>query len=158
MDTFTSACDPFGLTISTKKTGVMFQPAPHTNYTDPIITVKGQNLQTVDIFTYLGSTLSRISKVSTAFGRLRNNVWERQGLNLQTKLKIVKAIVMTNLLYACETWTVCFRNARKLNRFHVSSLRRLLLITWQDMILDMEVLQCAGLQGIHALGLAMLSE
>ena len=147
----------------------MFQPAPHTNYTDPIITVKGQNLQNVDMFTYLGSTLSRnvliddevdarISKVSTAFGRLRNNVWERQGLNLQTKLKIDKAIVMTNLLYACETWTVCFRNARKLNRFHVSSLRRLFLITWQDMILDMEVLQCAGLQGIHTLGLAMLSE
>ena len=39
MDTFSSACDAFGLTISTKKTEVMFQPAPHTNYSDPTITI-----------------------------------------------------------------------------------------------------------------------
>ena len=66
---------------------VMFQSAPHTNYSDPTITVKGQKLQTVDKFTHLGSTQSRnvfinnkvgarIAKASTAFGRLRKNVWE----------------------------------------------------------------------------------
>ena len=59
MDTFSSACVVFGFTISTKKTKVMFQPAPHTNYSNPTITVKGKKLQTVDKFTYLGSTLSR---------------------------------------------------------------------------------------------------
>ena len=43
MDKFSSACDAFGLnSISTKKTEVMFQPAPHTNYSDPTTTVKGQ--------------------------------------------------------------------------------------------------------------------
>ena len=49
MDKFTSTCDVFGLTVSTKKTEVMFQPAPSTNYSDPNITVTGQKLQTVHI-------------------------------------------------------------------------------------------------------------
>ena len=98
MDKF-SASDVFGLTISTKKTEVVFQPAPHTNYSNPTITVNGQKLQTVDKFTYLGSALSRnviidedaevrIATASTTFGTLHTNVWERQGLNLQTSIKL----------------------------------------------------------------------
>ena len=94
---------------------------------------------------------ARIAKTSTTFRRLRKNVWERQRLNLQTKLKVYKVVVMTTLIYACETWTVYYRHARKPNRFHINSLRRLLHITWQDMIPDTDVLKCAGLQGIHAL-------
>ncbi|XP_038077350.1 uncharacterized protein LOC119745200 [Patiria miniata] len=93
---FSSACDNFGLTISTKKTEVMHQPAPGKPYQEPHVTVKGQNLKAVDNFTYLGSTLSRgasddnevgnrIAKASVAFGRLRQNrVWERRGLSMST--------------------------------------------------------------------------
>ena len=44
MDHFSHACDNFGLTISTKKTEVMYQPAPGKPYQDPCISVKGQNL------------------------------------------------------------------------------------------------------------------
>ena len=101
MDTFSSACDAFGLIVSTKKTEVMFQSAPHTNYSHPTIKVKDQKLQTADKFTYLGSTMSRnvliddavnakIAKAISAFGRVRKNVWEQQGLNLQAKLKVYK--------------------------------------------------------------------
>ena len=41
-----------------------------------------------------------------AFGRLRANVWKRNGIKLDTKLKVYKAVVLPTLLYACETWTV----------------------------------------------------
>ncbi|PFX19481.1 LINE-1 retrotransposable element ORF2 protein [Stylophora pistillata] len=58
MDLFTQACDDFSLTISTKKTEVMHQPAPATAYTEPIITVNGQRLAVADKFVYLGSNLS----------------------------------------------------------------------------------------------------
>ena len=51
----------------------------------------------------------------------------------------------------CEIWTVYCRHARKLNRFHINCLRRLLRITWQDIIPDPDVLMCAGLQRIHSL-------
>ena len=57
---------------------------------------------------------------------------------------------MTTLLYACDTWTVYGRHARKLNIFHINCLRRLLRITWQDTIPDTEVLERAGLQSIRA--------
>ena len=48
IDTFSSACDAFELTISTTKTEVTVQPTLDTNYSDPTITVKCQKLQTVD--------------------------------------------------------------------------------------------------------------
>ena len=59
MDCFSKACDNFGLTISTKKTEAMDQPATGKPYQEPRITVKEQDLQAIEDFTYLGSTLSR---------------------------------------------------------------------------------------------------
>ena len=67
--------------------------------------------------TYLGSTLSRnvviddevnarLAKVSSAFGRLYKNVWNRRGITTDTKVRVYRAVVLTTLLYACETWTV----------------------------------------------------
>ena len=41
MDQFATGCNNFGLTISTKKTEVMYQPAPGTPYTEPVITTNG---------------------------------------------------------------------------------------------------------------------
>ncbi|BHF60386.1 hypothetical protein SprV_0100335100 [Sparganum proliferum] len=80
MDLFATACENFGLVIDTEKTVGMHQSPP------PVasqITVNGTQLQVVDNFTYLGSTLScstkiddevarRISKASQFFGRLQN--------------------------------------------------------------------------------------
>ena len=59
MDQFATACNNFGLTISTKKTEVMYQPAPGTPYTEPAITANGQTLAPAEKFVYLGSTLSK---------------------------------------------------------------------------------------------------
>ena len=107
VDQSSDSRDNYGLTISIKKTEVVYQLAPGK----PTITVKGQRLQVVDKFTYLGSTLSRvlhidndvnarIAKTSAAFGRLRVSVWDRSGIRLDTKLKVYKAVVLPTLLYA----------------------------------------------------------
>ena len=90
-------------------------------------------LKATDSFTYLGSTLSReanidaevnniLSKANSALGRLRNEVWDRRGISQETKLKVYMAVVLTVLLYACESWTVYSRPARKLNHFHTKCL------------------------------------
>ena len=92
---------------------------------------------------------ARIAKASVAFGRLRANVWERNGIKIDTKLKVYKAVVLPTLLYACETWTVYQRHAKRLNHFHLSCLRKLLKIKWQDKIPDTEVLTKAGMQSMH---------
>ena len=94
---------------------------------------------------------SRLAKASAAFGRLRPTVWERSGISLATKLKVYKAVVITTLLYACETWTVYRRHARKLQHFHTTSLRRILNIRWQDKVPDTEVLERANLLSIYTL-------
>lgn len=72
-----TACNNFALTISTKRTAVMYQPAPGKTYQEPAVTVSGQRLAAVGKFAYLGSTplsllthLARISKPSSAFGCL----------------------------------------------------------------------------------------
>ena len=140
----------------------MLQPAPGKLYVEPNITIKGQRLNAVDKFTYLGSTLSRnvviddevntrLAKASAAFGRLHTNVWDRRGIQTMTKIKVYKAVVLTTLLYGCESWTVYQRHAKKLNHFHTTRLRKLLGISWQDRIPDTEVLSRAGLPCIHTM-------
>ena len=149
VDKFSEACNNFGLTISTKKTEVLHQPAPGKPYVEPNITINGQRLNVVAKFTYLGSTLSRnvviddevnarLAKASAAFGRLYKNVWNRRGITTVTKIKVYRAIVLTTLLYGCETWTVYRRHARKLNHFHTTCLRKLLGIKLQDRIPNTE--------------------
>ena len=161
-DQISDSCDNYDLTISIKKTEVVYQPPPGKPYQEPTITVKGQRLQAVDKFTYLGSTLSRpvhiddevnarIAISSAAFGRLRGNVWDRSGIRLDTKLKVNKAVVLPTILYACETWTIYKWHAKRLNHFHTSCLRKLLKIKWQDRIPDTEVLKRPGMQSVHTL-------
>ena len=143
VDRVSDSCDSYDLTIGIKKTEVVYQSAPGKPYKEPTITVKGQRLQVVDKFTYLGCTLSRvvhiddevnarIAKASAAFGRLRGSIWDRSGIRLDTKLKVYRSVVLPTLLYACETWTVYQRHAKRLNHFHTSCLRKLLKIKWQD--------------------------
>ena len=162
VDKFSSAYSNFGLTISTKKTEVLHQPAPGNLYIAPNITVDGQSLASVDKFRYLGSIISqnvnidnevvvRLAKASAAFGRLYDKVWNRKGIRLQTKLKVYKAVVVPTLLCGSETWTVYSRHANKLNHFHTVSLRKLINIKWQDKIPDTEVLTKADLPSIHSI-------
>ena len=112
VDQVSGSCDSYDLAISIKKTEVVYQPAPGKPYKEPTITVKGQGLQVVYKFTYLGSTLSRvmhiddevnakIAKASAAFGQLCGSVWDRSGIRLDTKLEVYKAVVLPTLLYAC---------------------------------------------------------
>ena len=85
------------------QTEVVHHPAPGKPYNEPTITVKGQKLKVVEKFTYPGSTLSsavhtddevtaRIAKSRVAFGRLCANGWERNGIKLDTKLKVYKKV------------------------------------------------------------------
>ena len=157
MDLFTTACNNFGLTINTKKTEAMYQPAPQKSYQGPTVTVNGKKLAAVGKFTYIGSTLSRnvhidhevdtrIAKASSAFGRLRSPVCERKGISLSTKLSVYRAIVLTTIL-----WTVYQRHAKKLNRFHLNCLRKLLRVKWQDQVPDTEILEQTGMPSVFTM-------
>nr|VZI11783.1 unnamed protein product [Spirometra erinaceieuropaei] len=165
MDLFSAACENFGLVINTQKTVVMHQPPPNSATAPnapPQTSVNGTQLQVVENFPYLGSTLSRntkiddevanrILKASQAFGRLQITVWNRHGLQMSTKLKMYKAVILPTLLYGAETWTVYTRQASRLNHFHLNCLRRILRLNWQDRIPDTDVLERTGMLSIYAI-------
>nr|VZI35215.1 unnamed protein product [Spirometra erinaceieuropaei] len=162
VDLFSAACETIGLIINTQKTVVMHQPPPNsaTAHKAPSqINVNGTQLKVVENFPFLGSYLSRntkiddevantISKASQAFGRLQSTVWNRHGLQLNTKLKMYKAVILPMLLYGAETWTVYTRQACRLNHFHLSCLRRILRLNRQDRIPDTDVLERTGMLSI----------
>nr|VZI16037.1 unnamed protein product [Spirometra erinaceieuropaei] len=62
-----------------------------------------------------------------------------------------KAVILPTLLYGAETWTVSAKQARRLNHFHLSCLRRILRLKWQDRIPDSDVLERTGILSIYAI-------
>nr|VZI45777.1 unnamed protein product [Spirometra erinaceieuropaei] len=62
-----------------------------------------------------------------------------------------KAVILPTLLYGAETWTVYTKQARRLNYFHLSCLRRILRLNWQDRIPDTDVLERTGILSIYTM-------
>jgi len=161
-DCFSTASKAFGLTISIKKTEVLYQAAPGTSKPEPNIRIDGAPLKNVEDFIYLGSCLSssgsldkeiscRLAKASSSFGRLWTRVWRERGITRKTKVAVYRAVVLTSLLYGCETWTCYRRHIKKLDQFHLRCLRRLLDVRWEDRVTNQEVLRRAALPGMEAL-------
>ena len=97
------------------------------------------------LFTYLDRTYSRsanidaevgnrIAKASSTFGRLKKSVWEQRGISQCTTIKVYRAVVLTTLLYGCETWTIYRKHNKLLQQFHLQCLHDILNISWQDKI------------------------
>ena len=158
IDSFAAACTEFGLTISLKKTQVMGQDVSN----DPSISIGDHTLEVVDKFTYLGSTISsnlsldaelntRIGKAATALARLTKRVWDNTMLTTNTKMRVYQACVLSTLLYGSEAWTLYSYQERRLNAFHMRCLRRLLGITWQDRVTNIDVLAKAGMPSMFAI-------
>lgn len=162
VDRFADASKKFGLTISIKKTELMYQPRPNMAHYDPVITIDGTVLSSIKSFCYLGSLMSfngsldeeitqRISKASVAFGRLNSRLWRNHGVRLCTKIDVYKAVVLSSLLYCCETWTTYRRHIKQLESFHMRCLRRICNIRWQDRVPNTAVLEKCGLPSIESL-------
>ncbi|XP_063585836.1 uncharacterized protein LOC134763209 [Penaeus indicus] len=158
IDRFSTSCAEFGLTISLRKTQVMGQDVSSA----PSISIGDHTLEVVDKFIYLGSTISsnlsldaelntRIGKAATTMARLTKRVWDNTMLTTNTKMRVYQACVLSTLLYGSETWTLYSVQERRLNTFHLRCLRRLLGITWQDRVPNIDVLAKAGMPSMFAI-------
>ena len=164
-DRFAASCRRFGLTISLGKTVAMFQPSPSQADNaprPPPIIINNTEIKTVDKFCYLGSTLTssgsldaevmqRIGKASAAFGRLSKRLWHVHGIHLSTKIAVYRAVVLSALLYSCDTWTTYCRHIQLLEQFHQRCLRRICNIKWQDRVSNLKVLKLCDLPSIECL-------
>ena len=161
-DCFSSAARRFGLTISIKKTEVLYQPARGNAYIPPVIFIEGKQLNAVELFKYLGSIASndasldaeisaRIAKATAAFGRLTKRLWKNRNVRLDTKISIYRASVVTSLLFGSETWTLKKRHITRLEKFHQTSLRRIARIRWFHKVTNYEVLSQCNICSIQSM-------
>ena len=139
-----------GLKISTQKSKVM---KLMTN-DERSIAVDGDNLERVDRFVYLGSTMceggdvrreirTRIGKASSAFNNMKK-VWNSSGISQKTKLKLFNAIVMAVLLYGCESWKGLRDVELRVRRFESNCLRKIMNIRWFEHISEEQVRERSG--------------
>ena len=136
MDHFSQACKHFGLIISLKKTNILGQDilAP------PVITINDYELKVIHQFTYFGFTITdnlsldpeinkRIGKAATTLAQLTSRVWTNPKLAVKMKMAVYNACILSTLLYGSETWTTYTRQEKRLNIFHLRSLRCILGIS-----------------------------
>ena len=158
---FMSAAKACGLTVSKKKTEVLMQLAPNATCCPLNITMDGEALKNVDVFKCLGSSinsaanlddeiLNRLSKASQTFERLHTRVWQEWAITVNTKLDVYKVVVLSSLLYGCETWTCYRRHIKKLEQFHLRCLHKILRVGWDAHIRNQEIVHCTKMLGIEA--------
>ena len=58
--------------------------------------------------------------------RLTTRVWTNPKLTRRMKMAVYSTCVISTLLYASETWTTYAKQERRLNTFHMRSLRHIL--------------------------------
>ena len=79
------------------------------------IRIGGQKLETVQSFKYLGSVmadegskqeiLSRIAQTIGALMKLET-IWKDKNIALNSKIRLMHSLVISIILYTCETWTL----------------------------------------------------
>lgn len=159
---FAKSAHDFGLQINMKKTEVLFQPTPGSLAISQPIHIEGNILNNVSSFTYLGSTVTsdnnldkelqnRMAKASSAFGRLTQRLWKNHNVPVNVKCKVYKAIVISTLLYAGESWTLHKTQVKRIHAFIMRHLRKIMNIKWWQHVSNKEVLRRAGYKCVHDL-------
>ncbi len=143
-----------GLKIHPGKTKVMRARAKNTRP----VTIKGKDIEDVDVFTHLGSTVtadgdsevdvkSRLGKAKYAYISLRP-IWRSKQYSVNTKLRFYKSNVLSVLLYGSEAWKVTKSITSQLETFQNRCLRRIFNIYWPDKIKNEDLLQKASLKPV----------
>ena len=144
LESLDKTCTRFKIEISAEKTTLMTNNA---NGIQIEIKVKGQKLGTVTSFKYLGAVvsddgskpevLSRIAQATTALTKLKP-IW-RDNISLGSKVKLMRSLVISIFLYACESWTLTAELEKRTQAFEMRCYRRLLNISYKDHVTNEEV-------------------
>lgn len=130
----------YGMEISAEKSKILVNSI---NKTAPAnITMNGQTLEVVKEFKYLGSFVSedgsstkeikaRIGIASSAMTRLAK-IWRGNTISFPVKVRLYKSLVLSTLLYGCESWTLTADTERRIQAFENKSYRRMLHISYRE--------------------------
>ena len=140
VESLDKTCTRYKMEISAEKTKLMTNSA---NGIQREIKVKGQKLGTVTSFKYLGAVvsddgskpevLSRIAQVTAALTKLKP-IWRDNTISLGPKVKLMRSLVTSIFLYACES-----ELEKRTQAFEMRCYRRLLNISYKDHVTNEEV-------------------
>ena len=147
-----------GIVINTTKTEILSTPSPDA----PTFSISGNQFKNSENFTYLGSNLSfsgdltneiqrRINLASSTFGRLSKRVFGNQDLTIHTKIIFYNVVVISTILYGCETWVPYRRHVRLLESFHIRRLQLILGLRWWPKVTHSEIRSRAGIPTIESM-------
>ena len=135
----------YGMQISAEKTKLMTNS---TNAINTAIKISGEKLETVTSFKYLGAIvtdegskpeiLARTAQTTAALTKLKT-IWSDRNIALSSKIRLMRSLVMSIYLYACETWTLTADLERRIQAMEMRCFRRLLGISYKDHITNEEV-------------------
>jgi hypothetical protein len=100
---------------------------------EPLV-IRGEQLERVKEFVYLGSTLTekgesvieikrRINLGYFKFNYLKKSIWNQSAISLKTKVQIYRATVLSTVLYGAGSWTCTDKEYSRLNAFNTKLLR-----------------------------------
>ncbi len=126
------------------------------------VLLDGKPLEDIGKFKYLGAMFvangqcneeirSRINLARSAFSRLQSCLWSRREISLRIKGTVYQAVVISILLYGCETLPVRVADERMLEIFNNNSIRRTLHVRPRDCVSSVELLQRFCLTSFPAL-------
>ena len=102
--------------------------------------IDGETMKTVRDFILVGAPKSLQMVIAAMKLRLLllgrkavttlDRVWKSRDITLPTKVHLVKVIVLTVVMYGCESWTVKKTEHWRIDAFELWCWRRLLTIPW----------------------------
>ena len=108
----------------------------------------GQKLETVTSFKYLGSVITdqgskpellcRIAQATAALTRLKP-IWIDKSISLSSKIRLMRSLVTSIFLYACESWTLTAELPRRIQAIEMRCYRKILHISYKDHVINEEV-------------------
>ena len=110
--------------------------------------ITGQRLEEVENFKYLGAIisnvgskpdiLSRIAQITAALSRLKI-IWRDKTISLASKVKLMRTLILSIFLFACESWTLTVEIERRIQALEMRCYRRLLNISYKDHVTTEEI-------------------
>ena len=75
---------------------------------------------------------------TAALSRLKI-IWRDKNISLASKVKLMRTLILSTFLYACESWTLTAEIERRIQALEMRCYRRLLNISYKDHVTNEEV-------------------
>ena len=157
LESLSEEAEPLGLQVSWMKTKIQAF-GEILDVTIESIPVSGKNvvkLKLTHFCSVIHSSTScelqvspRLAQAWSTLNLLNEGLWRCRYLCERSKVRVFRSVVLSVLLYSCETWTLTGELRWRLISFGTMSLRRILCYRWHGYMSIDRVLREAGLKQV----------